>query len=55
MMYDKLKHVTDTNIFTRYAIKLEIEFETEKHRREGLVFGWKFNTYDSINMYFENH
>jgi len=55
MMYDKLKHITDTNIFTRYAIKLEIEFETEKHRREGLVFGWKCNTYDIINMYFENH
>jgi hypothetical protein len=55
MMYDKLKHITDTNIFMRYAIKLEIDFETEKHRREGLVFDCKCNTYDSINMCFENH
>jgi hypothetical protein len=55
MMYEKLKPITDTNIFMRYAIKLEIDFETEKHRRKGLVFDWKCNTYDSINMYFEGN
>jgi len=49
MMYDKLKHITDTNIFMRYAIKLEIDFETEKHRREGLVFDWICNTYFENN------
>jgi hypothetical protein len=55
MIYNKHKNIKDTTIFIRYAIKLEIDFEVEQHKREGLVFDWKCNTYDNINMYFDNN
>jgi hypothetical protein len=50
MVFNKVKQISDNNMFMRYAIKLEIDFEIEKHKREGIIFDWKCKTYDNINM-----
>ena len=38
MTYHKIKQISDNNMFMKYAIKLEIDFEIEKHRRKGIIF-----------------
>jgi hypothetical protein len=53
MIYNQHKSLRNTSVFIRYAVKLEIDFEVEQHRRAGLIFDWKCNTYD--NMDFENN
>jgi hypothetical protein len=53
--YNQHINLKNTSVFIRYRIKLEIDFEVEQHRREGLIFDWKGNTYDNINKYFENN
>jgi hypothetical protein len=53
MIYNQHKSLHNTSVFIRYAVKLEIDFEVEQHRRVGLIFDWKCNTYD--NMDFENN
>ncbi len=53
MIYNQHKSLRNTSVFIRYAVKLEIDFEVEQHRRVGLIFDWKCNTYD--NMDFENN
>ena len=53
MIYNQHKSLRNTSVFIRYAVKLEIDFEVEQHRRVGLIFDWKCNTYD--NMEFENN
>ncbi len=55
MIYNQHKNLKNTSVFIRYAIKLETDFKVEQHRREGLIFDRKCNTYDDINMYFENN
>ncbi len=55
MIYKQHKSLKNTTLFIRYAMKLEIDFDVELHRREGLVFDWKCNTYDNINMYFKKN
>jgi hypothetical protein len=37
------------NALNDIVIKLEIDFEVEQHKREGLVFDWK------CSMYFANN
>ena len=55
MIYNKHKNIKDTTIFIRYAIKLEIDFEVEQHKREGLVFDWKCSIQYNIQHINTNH
>ena len=40
MIYNQHKSLRNTLVFIRYAVKLEIDFEVEQHRRVGLIFDW---------------
>jgi hypothetical protein len=40
MIYNQHKSLRNTSVFIRYAVKLEIDFEVEQHRRVGLIFDW---------------
>ncbi len=44
----------DNTTLLRFAIKLNIEFDNEINRREEAYFNWKVDTYENINMFFQD-
>ena len=42
----------NSSMILRYAIKINMEFETELIRREENFFNWKVDTYEEINTYY---